>query len=45
LTLDPTYGNEKANIRVFRKISDEPFVAKPIFTEVEKRPAIDVYKD
>ncbi|MCX5809621.1 MAG: hypothetical protein NTX36_09675 [Proteobacteria bacterium] len=45
LILDPTYGNEKANIRVFRKMSDEPFVARPIFTEVEKRPAIDVYKD
>ena len=45
LTLDPTYGSEKADIRVFRKISDEPFVKKPIFTEVEKRPAIDVYKD
>jgi len=45
LTLDPAYGNEKANIRVFRKISDEPFVKKPIFTESEKKPAIDVYKD
>lgn len=45
LTLDPAYGKEKADIRVFRKISDEPFVKKPIFTEVDKRPAIDVYKD
>ncbi|MCX5815626.1 MAG: hypothetical protein NTX75_05200 [Proteobacteria bacterium] len=45
LTLDPTYGKEKADIRVFRKISDDPFIAKPIFTEVDKRPAVDVYKD
>ena len=44
-TLDPTYGKEKADIRVFRKISDEPFTVKPIFTEIEKKPTIDIYKD
>lgn len=45
LTLDPTYGMEKIDIRVIKKITDEPIVAKPVTTEIEKRPAVEVFKD
>ena len=45
LILDPTYGQEKADVKIFRKMTSEPFVVKSVHSVSEKKPAIDVYKD
>jgi len=45
LILDPTYGYEKADVKVYRKMTDEPFVLKSVYSVREKKTAIEVYRD
>ncbi len=45
LIIDPNYGNEKADIKIFRKMTDEPFVVKSVYSIHDRKQAIDVYKD
>lgn len=45
LILDPTYGKEKVEVIITRKIPDESFIAKAVYSEIEKKPAVDVYRD
>ncbi|MBA4416380.1 MAG: hypothetical protein C0392_00490 [Syntrophus sp. (in: bacteria)] len=45
IMLDATYEKEKIDIKVVRKTTKEPIIMKSVISKVDKKPAIELYKD
>ncbi|MCX5810552.1 MAG: hypothetical protein NTX36_14500, partial [Proteobacteria bacterium] len=45
MMLDATYEKEKIDLKVVRKKIKEPIVMKSVTSEIDKKPAIELYKD